>query len=142
MDARLYVDELEGSLEATLGVLPGVRFFSDDGTIESYMLQREVRSPDKVEGEYQFVLMYGVPSVIVTLEVVREPFQSLILAGLGMLTLGTFISLYLSHRRMWFIVTGLEEGRARIVFGGSASRNPEGFAAEFEDVRRTLYELV
>jgi hypothetical protein len=47
----------------------------------------------------------------------------------------------LSHRRIWFIVTGLPGGKAGIAFGGGASRNPEGFAGEVEEVRRTLDEL-
>jgi cytochrome c biogenesis protein ResB len=141
VDVKTYVDELGGSLQATLGVLPGIRFFPDSGGIRSYMLQRSVLPPEEAEGPYQFVLMYGVPAVLVTLEIVREPMQVLIMAGLALLTVGTFVSLYLSHRRIWFIVTGLPGAKARIVFAGNASRDPEGFADEFEDVRRTLHEL-
>jgi cytochrome c biogenesis protein len=140
--ARYYVEELHGSLEAALGMMPGVRLFLDDGRIETYMLEREVRPPAEASGKYQFVLMYAIPSTLVTLEVVREPFQGLVIAGLGLLTAGTFVSLYLSHRRIWFIVSGVAGGKSRIVFGGSASRNPEGFSGEFEAVRRTLNELV
>jgi cytochrome c biogenesis protein len=141
VDGRLYVDELEGSLQATLGVVPGVRLFTDDGKIESYVLEREVNPPEGVQGRYQFVLMYGVPAILVTLEVVKEPFQGLIIAGLGLLTAGTAISLYLSHRRIWFIISAAGGGKTRIVFGGAASRNPEGYSDEFEVVRRTLDEL-
>jgi cytochrome c biogenesis protein len=141
VDVRNYIEELGGSIEATLGVFPGVRFFPDSGGVRSYMMQRDVLPPEEVEGQYQFVVMYGVPAVLVTLEVVREPFQGFIIAGLTLLTLGTFISLYLSHRRIWFIVTALPQGKTRIVFGGGASRNPDGFATEFEAVRRTIDEL-
>jgi cytochrome c biogenesis protein len=141
VESKLYVDELEGSLQGTLGVLPGVRLFYDDGRIESYMLSRDVVPPEEVHGRYQFVVMYGIPSVLVTIEVVREPFQRLVIIGFGLLTGGAFVSLYLSHRRMWFIVTGVQGGKSRIVFGGSASRNPDGFAGEFESIRRTLSEL-
>ena len=104
-------------------------------------MQRDVLPPDEVEGRYQFVVMYGVPAVLVTLEIVREPFQFLIITGLALLTAGTSISLYLSHRRIWFIVTGLPGGKTKVSFGGGASRNPDGFAVEFEAVRRTLDEL-
>jgi cytochrome c biogenesis protein len=141
VDVRNYVEELGGALQATLGVLPGVRFFPDSGGVRTFMLQRDVLPADEVEGVYQFVVMYGIPAVVVTLEVVREPLQGLIIAGLVLLTAGTFVSLYLSHRRLWFIVTGLPDGKSRIVFGGNASRNPDGFAGEFEAVRRTLDEL-
>jgi cytochrome c biogenesis protein ResB len=142
VESKLYIDELQASLQATLGVLPGVRLFYDDGTIESYLLRRSVAPPEEAGSRYQFVVMYGVPSLMVILEVVREPFQGFIIAGLGLLTGGTFVSLYLSHRRIWFIVTGVEGGKTRIVFGGSASRNPDGFAEEFRGIRRTLDELV
>ena len=141
VDVRNYIEEMEGAIQATLGVLPGVRFFPDTGGVQSYMVQRDVLPPGEVEGRYQFVVMYGVPAVLVTLEIVREPFQGLIIAGLALLTVGSFMSLYLSHRRIWFIVTGLPGGKARIAFGGGTSRNPEGFAGEFEGVRRTLDEL-
>jgi len=141
VDVKNYIEELEGSIQATLGVLPGVRLFSDDGGIQSYMLQRDVLPAEEVGGAYQFVVMYGVPAVLVTLEIVREPFQGLIIAGLALLTVGSFVSLYLSHRRIWFIVAGLPDGKTRIVLGGGASRNPEGFADEFEAVRRALDEL-
>ena len=42
--------------------------------------------------------------------------QSKYYIGFALLTVGTFISLYLSHRRLWFKVS--EEGgdRARVVF--------------------------
>jgi cytochrome c biogenesis protein len=141
VDVKNYIDELGGAIQATLGVFPGVRFFSDDGIVRTYLLQRDVEPPGEVEGKYQFVIMYGVPAIAVTLEVVREPFQGFILAGLALLTAGTFVSLYLSHRRIWFIVTGLPEDRSRVVYGGNASRNPEGFGGEFASVRRTLDEL-
>jgi cytochrome c biogenesis protein len=141
VDVKNYVDELEGAIEATLGVLPGIRFFPDTGGVQSYVVQRDVLPPDEVEDRYQFVVMYGVPAVLVTLEIVREPFQFLIITGLALLTAGTSISLYLSHRRIWFIVAGLPGGKTKVSFGGGASRNPDGFAVEFEAVRRTLDEL-
>jgi cytochrome c biogenesis protein len=140
--SRLYLDEIHASIEGTVGVLPGVRLFYDDGRVESFMLKRDVAPPEEAGGRYQFVVMYGIPSLIVTLEVVREPFQGLLIAGLVLLTGGIFVSLYLSHRRIWFIVTGTEDGKSRIVFGGNASRNPEGFSDEFRHIRRTLDELV
>jgi cytochrome c biogenesis protein len=141
VDAKNYIEELAGSIQATLGMIPGVRFFPDSGGIRSYVLQRSVLPPEEVTGPYQFVVMYGVPAVVVTLEVVKEPFQGLIIAGFVLLTGGAFVSLYLSHRRIWFILTELPNGKTRIVLGGGTNRNPDGFAAEFEAVRRTIDEL-
>jgi cytochrome c biogenesis protein len=135
------VDEVGGSLRATLGVVPGVQLISDDGGVRTYLLRRDVASPGEAGAAYQFVFMYAVPALIVTLEVVDEPFQGFIVAGLSLLSAGTFVSLYLSHRRIWFIVTGLPQDKARIAFGGSSNRNPVGMADELEGIRKTLDEL-
>jgi cytochrome c biogenesis protein ResB len=135
---ELNVDELGASVEADDGSVPRLRLRSGSG-IETYLIrQHRLR---KTDDRYQFVMIHAIPTLVVTLEVVREPGQWLIIAGLALLTLGTCVTLYLSHRRIWFIVNPLAEGRADVVFGGGASRNREGFAREFESIRSTLDEL-
>ncbi len=139
LEDQVYVEELEASARIDLGMVPTVRLMLDSGALETYVVQEIVeRSP--VE-RYQFVIMYAVPSIIVYLEVVKEPFQIFIYVGLALLTVGTFISLYLSHRRLWFKVSTVEGDRARVVFGGRSNRNRSGFKAEFEAIRETLNEL-
>jgi len=139
LDEEIYVEELEARARIDLGMVPTVRLQPDSGGLETYVVQEVVeRSPAE---RYQFVIMYAVPSVIVYLEVVKEPFQGFVYIGFALLTLGTFISLYLSHRRLWFKVSGEEGGRARVVFGGRSNRGRPGFKAEFEAIRETLNEL-
>ena len=58
-----------------------------------------------------------------------------------LLTLGTFVSLYLSHRRIWFILMPLPGEKTRVVFGGRSNRNREGLEKEFESIKDTLDEL-
>ncbi|HEC83048.1 MAG TPA: hypothetical protein ENI46_01010, partial [Firmicutes bacterium] len=69
------------------------------------------------------------------------PGQILIIVGLIMLTAGTLVSLYLSHRKIWFIVEAIPEGRSRVFLGGRSNKHLESFAAEFEAIRGTLDEL-
>ncbi|MGD8627814.1 MAG: cytochrome c biogenesis protein ResB [bacterium] len=139
LDDEVYVEELGARARIDLGMVPTVRLRLDNGALETYVVQ-EVVERNRAD-RYQFVIMYAVPSVIVFLEVVREPFQGFIYMGFALLTLGTFISLYLSHRRIWFKVDGEEGGRARVAFGGRANRGRPGFKAEFEAIKETLDEL-
>jgi hypothetical protein len=63
------------------------------------------------------------------------------MAGLVLLTLGTFATLYLSPRNLWFIVKPHPGGKAKVTLGGRTARNREGFAKEFQAIRSTLDEL-
>jgi cytochrome c biogenesis protein len=136
-----YVEELGATVKAVNGVVPGLTLFFDDGRVETDIIERDLSGAGVGDNPYRFVLVHSVPSLAVTLEVVREPGQSLIIGGLVLLTLGTFASLYLSHRRIWFILVPLPGDRTKVVFGGRASRNAEGFTGEFESIKDTLSEL-
>jgi cytochrome c biogenesis protein len=127
-------------IEAVDGVVPFARITYPAGEVESVRLEPETLAFTS-DGNLGFSVIHGVPSIIVTLEVVSEPGEWLVVTGLVLLTAGSFICLYLSHRRIWFIVKGLPDRRSRVVFGGSASRNSEGFREEFARIRRTLDEL-
>jgi cytochrome c biogenesis protein len=134
-----YVEELAASVQAVNGVVPQVRVTFDDGRVESQVLGQASRVPPG--GAYAFVMMHAVPSVMVTLEVIEEPGQALVIVGLVLLTLGGFVSLYLSHRTVWLVVRPHAGGKTEVVLGARTSRNREGMANEFEAVRRTLDEL-
>jgi cytochrome c biogenesis protein ResB len=137
----VYVEELGATVRATHGVVPSLTLIYDDGRVASRILERDLAGTSAVDGENRFVLIHSVPSLMVTLEVVDEPGQGFIIGGLALLTLGTFVSLYLSHRRIWFIVGEFPGEKARVVFGGRANRMREGFTKEFESIKDTLNEL-
>jgi cytochrome c biogenesis protein len=141
IDDPVYVEPLEGTVQASTGVVPSLRLITDDGRVETYIIESEPSGSGQATGRYRFVLIHAVPSVVVTLEVVKEPGQGFIMAGLVLLTAGTFTSLYLSHRRIWFIVSMLPERKAKVVSGGTANRNREAFSREYDDIRSTLDEL-
>jgi len=127
-------------IEAVDAVVPYVRITYPAGEAEDVRLDAEAAAFTR-DGNLGFSVIHGVPSVYVTLEVVREPGEWLVVTGLALLTVGSFVCLYLSHRRIWFILKNLPDGKCRVVFGGSASRNAEAFRGEFEHIRRTLDEL-
>jgi cytochrome c biogenesis protein ResB len=136
-----YVEELGATVRAVRGVVPSLTLIFDDGRVETQIIERDLSGSGPGRGPLRFVMIHPVASLAVLLEVVREPGQGLVIGGLALLTLGGFVSLYLSHRQIWFILVELPGERTRVVFGGRASRNPEGFAGEFESIRSTLDEL-
>jgi cytochrome c biogenesis protein ResB len=136
-----YVEELGATVKAVHGVVPVLTLNFDDGRVETHIVERDPSGAGKDDSPYRFVLLHAVPSLAVLLEIVREPGQGLIIAGLSLLTLGTCVSLYLSHRRIWFILMPLPGEKTRVIFGGRANRNGEGFAREFESIKDTLDEL-
>jgi cytochrome c biogenesis protein len=137
----VYVEELAATVQASIGVVPSLRLITDDGKVETYIIEDERTQFDHGGQQYRFTLVHMVPSLLVTLEVVREPGQGFIIAGFVLLTLGTFMSLYLSHRRIWFIVETLPGDKSKVTFGGRANRNRDGFSREFGAIRDTLDEL-
>jgi cytochrome c biogenesis protein len=137
----VYLEELGATVKAGHGIVPSLTLISDDGGVETYILEPSLSRPGTGDRDYHFVLIHSIPSLIVTLEIVKEPGQGFIIGGLVLLTIGTFVSLYLSHRRIWFIVSALPGEKARVVFGGRTSRNRESFAREFVSIKDTLDEL-
>lgn len=127
-------------IEAVDAVVPYVRVTYPAGETEDVRLDFE-EDVYTADGNLGFSVIHGVPSVHVTLEVVQEPGEWLVMTGLTLLTVGSFVCLYLSHRRIWFILKSLPDRKCRVIFGGSASRNAAAFRGEFEHVRRTLDEL-
>ncbi len=136
----LGVGEVNLTIESVEAVVPHVRITYPAGEIEHVRLDPGTPAFTG-DGNLGFSVIHGVPTVYVTLEVVREPGEWLVVTGLALLTAGTFICLYLSHRRIWFIVKNLPDRKSLVTFGGNASRNPEAFRGEFDRIRRTLEEL-
>jgi cytochrome c biogenesis protein len=113
----------------------------DGGRQESHLARAHLTRASDGPSGYQFLLGETIPSLVVTLEVVREPGQWLVVVGLALLTIGAFAALYLSHRLIWYVVTPEADGKSRVVLGGRASRNRDGLGRELASIRRTLEEL-
>ena len=138
---RVYVDRMQATVTAGLGGVPRVQVAFDDGRLESHVIRGHPTAASDGPSGYKFILLRPVYALIVTLEVVREPGQWLLIAGFILLTAGVFSALYLSPRVVWARVRPAGDHRAQVLLAGRAARGREGFAREFAAIRRTLEEL-
>ncbi|NOY61650.1 MAG: cytochrome c biogenesis protein ResB [Gammaproteobacteria bacterium] len=72
------------------------------------------------------------------LQVTVAPGRDTVYVGCVLLVVGIFMLFYLSHRRLWVMVTQGESGQTRVVFAGSGNRNTADFEQEFEAMRADL----
>ncbi len=77
----------------------------------------------------------------VLLLVNKDPGVLVVWAGFVLLSVGLYISFFMSHRRIWVCVSATEKG-TRVVVGGSSNKNKPGFEKLFnklsEQVSREL----
>ena len=91
---------------------------------------------ERRRGEQVFQLVGLLPGKWYTgLQVAKDPGVPLIWAGSIVLTLGTLMAFFASHRRVW---VRLEEGRLTVA--GSASKNLSAFQEAFSELERELRE--
>ncbi len=67
------------------------------------------------------------------LQVAKDPGVPLVWAASVLLTLGTLMAFFASHRRVWVRLEG-----GRLTVAGAAAKNPHGFAKTFEGVAERL----
>jgi len=71
------------------------------------------------------------------LQVAKQPGQGLIWGGSLLLVAGLMLAFYLSHTRIWGIVTQ-KSNQNILLLGGDASKYREGFAVRFQHIAETL----
>lgn len=76
------------------------------------------------------------------LQITRAPGKNVVYAGSAMLTLGVFLLFYVSHRRVWALVTPRDDGGADLLVAGANQRQPEAFAREFAELADAVDEQV
>jgi hypothetical protein len=81
--------------------------------------------------EFVFDLKDYTPTYTSGLKVVRNPGSPIIIFGLALLVAATFLSCYVSHRRIRATVRGGPDG-AELVLTGLYSRQPLDFERELE----------
>ncbi|PWG65763.1 cytochrome c biogenesis protein ResB [Sediminicurvatus halobius] len=67
------------------------------------------------------------------LQITRAPGKNVVYAGCGLLVAGIFLLFYVSHRRVWALVTPRGAG-TELLLAGVSQRRPEGFEGEFESL--------
>ncbi len=73
------------------------------------------------------------------LQVAYDPGVPAIWAGCILMTVGSLVAIFLSHRRVWARVQRAEGG-VQVFLGGNASRNPIAFERWFGDLAETANE--
>jgi len=68
------------------------------------------------------------------LQITRAPGKNVVYAGSAMLTVGVFLLFYVSHRRVWALITPRDNGGADLLMAGANQRQPEAFAREFGEL--------
>ncbi len=129
------------TLSAQRAVVPAVLAIDEGGDLRTYPIYGDLDEAMEDTLPMKFVMIHQVPSLCVSLQFVKEPGEFLIILGLAFILAGTFTSLFLSHRRIWIIVT--DEKLARSVsFGGCSSKDQQSFLKEFESIKATVDELL
>lgn len=73
------------------------------------------------------------------LQVAKDPGVWWVYIGCGMMLFGLYVAFFMSHRRIWLLLT--PQGKeTEIVLAGSANKNRAGFEKTFEDLAALLEE--
>jgi cytochrome c biogenesis protein len=70
------------------------------------------------------------------LQVAKDPGVGVVWLGCALMVIGICIAFFMSHKRVWIRITG-----ARVVLGGSASKNPAGFGILFDALTDKLKKV-
>ncbi len=71
------------------------------------------------------------------LQVAKDPGVWVVYIGCGMMILGLFIAFFMSHRRIWLLLTK-EDGKVSVLISGSANKNKVGFEKIFSSLSAEL----
>jgi cytochrome c biogenesis protein len=71
------------------------------------------------------------------LQVAKDPGVWVVYIGCGMMILGLFIAFFMSHRRIWVLLTK-EDGKVSVLMSGSANKNKVGFEKIFSSLSAEL----
>ncbi len=78
-------------------------------------------------GDVIFTFIASDAKFFTGLQVAKDPGVGVVWLGCALMVIGICIAFFMSHKRVWIRITG-----ARVVFGGSASKNPAGFGIIFD----------
>ncbi len=71
------------------------------------------------------------------LQVAKDPGVWVVYIGCGMMILGLFVAFFMSHRRIWLLLTK-EDGKVSVLMSGSANKNKIGFEKIFSSLSAVL----
>jgi cytochrome c biogenesis protein len=126
-DVRQFMPEFSGPAAKVRLTMPGKN-------PESFIVfKNHPEIEEQRKGE--LVLQYaGADEKLYTgLQVAKDPGVWVVWLGCALMTIGIIMAFFMSHNRFWIRITG-----SRIVFGGTASKNPAAFAGKFESLVEKL----
>lgn len=94
------------------------------------------------------VAEYGAPLILqldhfeyrqaTGLMITRSPGKGIVYTGSALLIIGIFLLFYVSHRRVWAMITPKADGTTDVLMGGVNQRRPEQFEEEFASLTRSV----
>ena len=71
------------------------------------------------------------------LQIARDPGVWVVYLGCGMMILGLFVAFFMSHKRIWILLTR-EDDKSTVLMSGSANKNKAGFEKTFASLSADL----
>ncbi len=104
-------------------------WFKDDlGPASTFWLNTgEQATVERPDGKYTIA---GKQMYATGLQVAKDPGVWVVYLGCGMMILGLFVAFFMSHRRIWLLLSR-EDGKTTILASGSANKNKVGFEKTF-----------
>jgi len=161
----LTISEAKGQLQQTIALPPGQEKKWEEAGLSVGILN--VQGPDRM-GKYRLKLWFsdgsGAPAVFwldsdsgadlplgersfsitskqafaTGLQVAKDPGVWWVYIGCVLMLAGLFVAFFLSHKRVWAVVTPNGKGTIRILLAGSANKNRVGFARVLTEITRTI----
>jgi len=103
------------------------------------MLQAPMLNPSSFE-PYTFYLDKIESRYYTGLQVNKDPGVSFVWAGFFLIVIGLFITFFMSHRRVWVLVSG-SKGKISISVAGKANKNPVGVERKLDQLICKLRDL-
>ncbi len=110
-------------------------FTGKNGTPVTQWLDENILTPlDGINEDYQVSVkqMYATG-----LQVAKDPGVWWVYIGCGLMLFGLYVAFFMSHRRIWILVTDTGKG-SEIVLSGSANKNRPGFETVFDKLASEL----
>ena len=92
-------------------------------------------------GDYIVTLLGFDQRYYTGLQVAKDPGVWVVWAGCFLMVAGSMVAFFLSHRRIW-VVLSESGGRTVVRIGGSAHRNQPAFALYFDALRKDLNDAL
>lgn len=125
------------NLESIRDRVVKVKIWFDDGEGTPSEFWMDAGSQVKIKREDTTYLFSAKQRYATGLQVAKDPGVWLVYLGCGLMLLGLYLAFFLSHRRIWVLVS-TEKTEATILISGTANKNKVGFDKTFNDLADSL----